>query len=187
MAQDRADSGTDSVNTEIEAVLAELVAIRADIVADASVPRTLLDSVHADYRDSARNLLHYLALRRHDLRRLQLRLAALGLSSLGRAESYVLATVDAVLQVVHHLMQRPWQPPPQEAAVVDFAAGRRLLAEHSEALLGPPAPGRAVRIMVTMPSEAAHEYSLVRRPARARHGLHAHQLRARRCRSVVGA
>jgi hypothetical protein len=45
-------------------------------------------------------LRHDLALRRHDLRPMQLRLAALGLSSLGRAESHVLATVDAVLGVL---------------------------------------------------------------------------------------
>ena len=40
--------------------------------------------------------------------------------------------------------------------------GRKLLAQHSEALLGPAAPGRPVQIMVTMPTEAAHEYTLVR-------------------------
>ena len=35
------------------------------------------------------NLLHYLGLRNHDLRELQSRLTALGLSSLGRTESSV--------------------------------------------------------------------------------------------------
>jgi hypothetical protein len=39
-------------------------------------------------------LIHYLALRRHDIRRLQEQLAALGLSSLGRMESHVLAGGD---------------------------------------------------------------------------------------------
>jgi pyruvate kinase len=130
------------------------------MVAASAVPQQRLDEVHANYRDSARNLLHYLALRRRDLRPLQLRLAALGLSSLGRAESHVLATVDAVLEVLHHLAGRVWQPPASEVRV-DFAAGRRLLAEHTDALLGPATPGRGVRIMVTMPSEAGHDYTLV--------------------------
>jgi pyruvate kinase len=146
---------------EIEDVLRELTAIRAEMVADPAMPQRRLEAVHAHYRDSARNLLHYLALRRHDLRPLQLRLAALGLSSLGRAESHVLATVDAVLEVLHHLAGRPWQPPSQEPGIVDFAAGQRLLAEHTEALLGPATPGRGVRIMVTMPSEAGDDYPLV--------------------------
>ena len=146
---------------DIESVLQELTAIRADMVAEPALPQQGLDEVHANYRDSARNLLHYLALRRRDLRPLQLRLAALGLSSLGRAESHVLATVDAVLEVLHRLAGDDWQPPASEAGRVDFAAGRRLLAEHTDALLGPARPGRAVRIMVTMPSEAGDDYTLV--------------------------
>jgi pyruvate kinase len=105
--------------------------------------------------------LHYLALRRHDLRPLQLRLAALGLSSLGRAESHVLATIDAVLGVLHRLTDPSWQPCSEEVAVVDFAKGQQLLAEHTSTLFGPAPIGRRVRIMVTMPSEAADDYLLV--------------------------
>jgi pyruvate kinase len=120
-----------------------------------------LDEVHANYRDSAGNLVHYLALRRHDLRPLQLQLAAMGLSSLGQAEAHVLATVDAVLGVLHRLAQRAWQLPAGEAPVVDFAHGQRLLTDHTDALLGPAPTGRSVRIMVTMPSEAAEDYLLV--------------------------
>jgi len=144
---------------EIELVLKELTALRAGMVAESAVHKTLLDVVHPNFRDSASNLLHYLALRRHDLRPLQLRLAALGLSSLGRAESHVLSTVDAVLDVLHRLTSNSWRPPPSE--LVDFSKGRRLLSEHTENLLGPSVPGRGVRIMVTMPSEAAHDYTLV--------------------------
>jgi pyruvate kinase len=147
-------------SADVDGVLDELTALRAEMVSDAAARQSLLDATHQRYRESARNLLHYLALRRHDLRPLQLRLTALGLSSLGRAESYVLATVEAVLDALHQLTHRP-AAPPREPAPVDFAMGQRLLAEHTEALLGPAAEGRGVRIMVTMPSEAAHEYSLV--------------------------
>ena len=109
-----------------------------------------------------RNLLHYLALRRRDLRPLSSRLTALGLSSLGRAESHVMATVDAVLGVLHGLAHRSWQSASEESPVVDFAKGQRLLTEHTNALLGAAPAGRSVRIMVTMPSEAADDYLLVR-------------------------
>ena len=142
-------------DAEIELLLQELAAIRERMVVDAAKQRATLESVHANFRDSADNLLHYLSLRRHDLRPLQLRLAALGLSSLGRAESHVLATVDAVLEVLRRLASRA---PPQTRGPVptlDFAHGQRLLADHTDALLGTAAPGRSVRIMVTMPSEAA--------------------------------
>jgi pyruvate kinase len=48
------------------------------------------------FRPSALNLAMYLALRRRDLRSLQTALMPLGLSSLGRCESRVLANLDAV-------------------------------------------------------------------------------------------
>ncbi len=149
----------------VAGLLAELTALRAEIATDAALPHPQLAAVHPNYRESARNLLHYLALRRRDRRALQLRLAAQGLSSLGRAESHVLATVDAVLGVLRALAgsSPPVAEPRAEAALagVDFERGQRLLAEHTEALLGPASPGRSVRIMVTVPGQAADDYGLI--------------------------
>ena len=45
----------------------------------------------------------YLALRRHDNRALQAALARLGLSSLGRSEAHVMATLEQVLGIVERL------------------------------------------------------------------------------------
>jgi len=146
----------------LEDILHELRLIRASILAEAAQSAPRLDRVHANYRESARNLVHYLGLRRRDLRPLQLSLARLGLSSLGRAESHVLATVNAVLEILHRLTGTPQPATATPSEVIDFATGERLLAEHTEALLGPATPGRGVRIIVTMPSEAADDYRLVR-------------------------
>ncbi|MDO8948342.1 MAG: pyruvate kinase [Desulfocapsaceae bacterium] len=158
--EDTADSSSPGIN-DIQHVLEELLTIRSKMVAEMVRSQRCLDEIHINHQKSARNLLHYLAVRCHDLRPLQQRLAKLGLSSLGRAESHVLVTVDAVLGVLHHLMHRFWQPPAEEADVVDFANGERLLAEHTECLFGPASPRRGVRIMVTMPSEAADNFSLI--------------------------
>ena len=146
---------------DILSVFRELTSIRAELVAAPAMSQHRLAGVHANYRDSARNLLHYLALRRRDLRPLQSRLAALGLSSLGRAESHVLATIDSVLTVLQCLAGGDGQLPAPEGGRIDFAEGQRLLAEHTEELLGPATHQRNVRIMVTMPSEAGHDYTLV--------------------------
>lgn len=148
-------------NSDIESVLSELIEIRKDLIHAAARSQSRLERIHPNYRESARNLLHYLALRRRDLRPLQRRLAALGLSSLGRAESHVLATVDAVLAVLQDMAGSPQEPSRQAEALVDFSKGERLLAEHTEELLGSAPSGRNVRIMVTMSSEAADDYSLV--------------------------
>ena len=149
-------------NENLEKILHDLRVIHKYILAEEAQSAERLDQVHANFRESARNLIHYLSLRRHDLRPLQLSLARLGLSSLGRAESHVLATVNAVLEILHRLTGTRHPPAANPAAVIDFATGERLLAEHTEALLGPATPGRGVRIMVTMPSEAADDYMLVR-------------------------
>ena len=53
-------------------------------------------SVHPDHRADAVNLTHYLALRQADVRSLQRSLGERGLSSLGRCEPHVLATVESV-------------------------------------------------------------------------------------------
>ena len=152
---------TPFTDPNIEAVLGELLAIRAEMVAEPSKFKIRLSQIHSNYRVSAANLLYYLTLRRHDLRPLQFRLAEMGLSSLGHAESHVLATVDAVLEVLRRLAQRSWQAPSAAATALNFARGQQLLAQHTEALLGPTPPRRATRIMVTMPSEAADDYMLV--------------------------
>jgi pyruvate kinase len=108
---------------------------------------------------SARNLIHYLTMRGRDLRPLQGRLAACGLSSLGRAESQALLSVETVLSVIRRLITPDTVSP---GVPIPVSSGRQLLAEHTRALLGPPPGGRQVRIMVTMPSEAADDHRLVR-------------------------
>ena len=81
----------------------ELTAIRAPCVEIEHACEADLRDVHPLYRDSARNLLHYLALGRRDMRDVQKRLASLGLSSLGRTESHVLDNLTAVSRILHHL------------------------------------------------------------------------------------
>ena len=147
---------------ELSELITELTALRHDMVEAAAQDADDLRAVHPNFQVSARNLLHYLALRRHDRRPLQDRLAALGLSSLGRAEAHALATVEAVL-VVLRALDSPGIPAPAlpPEAAPDFSSGPHLLAEHSATCLGPTPAGREVRIMVTMPSEAATDYNLV--------------------------
>jgi pyruvate kinase len=138
----------------------ELCLIHDDMLRLERENRGRLVEVHPAFRASARNLVHYLALRRRDLRPLQEQLTRLGLSSLGRTESHVLAAVRAVLGVLDRLSGQESRLP--DCELIDFVEGRELLRRHTADLLGVPPPGRAVRIMVTMPSEAAHEYPLVR-------------------------
>jgi pyruvate kinase len=112
--------------------------------------------------DSALNLAEYLALRRHDLRPLQAALMPWGLSSLGRIEGRVIPNLDAVIATLEVICgsksDRHFQRPPVEF----FFEGDRLLQQHTEELFGESSPHRRVRIMVTLDTEAATNYELVR-------------------------
>jgi pyruvate kinase len=118
--------------------------------------------VHPGHRASARNLLHYLALRRHDIRDLQEQLAAMGLSSLGRTESHVISALHNVMDVLAQMAGTDGPPSEAKQAEVPSKEGQKLLERNTVELLGPAPEGRCVRIMVTMPSEAGADYELVR-------------------------
>jgi pyruvate kinase len=165
----RSDSGTEPARLNarwapsvIDPLVKKLSAIRAELKGFEQKFEPRLNEVHLPYRESARNLLHYVCLRRHDLRPLQERLVELGLSSLGRSESSVLATIDAVLNILRGLGRSPAEIEPVRDDVIDFRASKALMEAHDEALLGPKPSNRAVRVMVTMPTEAADDYKLVR-------------------------
>lgn len=112
-------------------------------------------------RHSARNLALYLALRRYDLRELQTELSHWGLSSLGRSESRVLATIDALLATLGALCQAPRAAVPPRPDVRSFERGGKLLRRNARIVFGPPRRHRKVRILVTLPPEAAGDYDLV--------------------------
>jgi pyruvate kinase len=120
-----------------------------------------LDLAAPSMRESAYNLVHYLAVRRHDVRQLQDELSRLGLSSLGRMEAHVMASLQAVLQVLHALRPQANSTPMPEDVPITFDTGTALLVEHANAILGPAPPGRDTRIMVTMPGEAANDADLI--------------------------
>ena len=149
-------------NVEPKELLRQLASLRAemrDLEASGQIDFT---GVHADHRPSATNLLHYLALRRHDIRPLQGQLAALGLSSLGRTEPHVIGAVYAVMNALCRLAGAPENGEGLPDGAPEIGEGAILLDRNTEALLGPAPRGRSVRIMVTMPSEAATDYDLVR-------------------------
>lgn len=110
---------------------------------------------------SAENLLRYLALRSKDIRPLQDRLTCLGLSSLGRIEPHVKATINAVLHNLYLVSGR--EQPTSDALDIyaAFDAGADCLERNTSALFGNHAEKRRGHIIVTMPVEAADDYLMV--------------------------
>ena len=151
---------------ELRSLITPVNELAQSLLAVEKHAESLLRSVEPEHLPSARNLLHYLALRRHDLRELQDRLATLGLSSLGRSEPCVEATLTGVLELLERgtgVAPSRW---PRELVTLD--EGRRRLQRSTERLLGRPRAQRRVRILVTMPTEATSTRCGSRRSSGAR-------------------
>lgn len=146
----------------LEKLTAAITTLRDQALSLEQAYGTEIQKIAPDYQNSARNLLHYLALRQHDLRELQHELTVAGVSSLGRSEAHVLASLSAVREILRRAQGNAPTTSTELLPPVDFATGAEVLAHHTESLLGGRGPGSAVRIMVTMPSEAATDYVLVR-------------------------
>ncbi len=147
---------TTSLDTERWALASDLAKLEETMSRLESRYAEDIDLVHPELRADAVNLTHYLALRQGDERSLQRRLGERGLSSLGRCEPHVLATVENVRFTLDSSTSLP------VPASLSFEAGRRALDRNTDALFGPRPRGRVPRIMVTLPSEAATDYPLVR-------------------------
>ncbi len=120
-----------------------------------------LVKIYPGNRESAQNLIHYLAVRRHDIRDLQQDLSILGLSSLGRMEAHVMASLHGVLETLHKIDNRSIPPELQVEPSITHEQGNIILTEHTVNILGPQPELRNARIMVTMPSDAADEPELI--------------------------
>jgi pyruvate kinase len=121
----------------------------AGLIEALTVERARLDSDIAAalpaHRLSAVNLAHYIGLRKLELRDLQLELAALGLSSLGRCEGHVMDTL---------LRLAGWLATGQARDAIgapDSQQAETILHRNTRALFGPKPPERHVAIMVTAP------------------------------------
>ena len=120
-----------------------------------------IDGVAPDRRESARNLVHYVALRQHDLRDLQIRLSQRGLSSLSHCESCVMASLLETSERLHESLalrgdedakrQLP-RLEKERSSAMSWERAKRHLHQHTHDVLGPRPDDRHIYIMVTAPS-----------------------------------
>jgi pyruvate kinase len=153
--------------TRAALALEDLRQIRSQILAEGEdrLARLVSPGEHLD--PAIENLCHYLALRHIDIRPLQRRLMALGLSSMGRLESRVLPTIDTVLEALAALAGLPQEQTTPSRNEAEFFAGEHRLEHATETLFGPRMGARRTRIMVTLPSQASEGPDLALDLARA--------------------
>ena len=145
---------------DIERVGAQLQAISDRSLDFETDYAEALLAVHPEFRDSARNLVHYLALRETDIRELQEDLAVLGLSSLGHSERNVMGSIRAVLAAMQQFSSGADVTASPEREALELRNPRA--GANKRAMLGDNPDDRDVSIMVTLPAQAADSCVLVR-------------------------
>ncbi len=117
-----------------------------------------LSEIHPNFIKSARNLIHYRALRKEDITAVQNKLANIGLSRLDKPEGHVKASLLASRAILESLLNN--SPIKKHKAELTFKKSNRLGKSNAKSLLGYRSKGRRTRIMVTLPTEVAHNYQL---------------------------
>jgi len=148
------------VNYEkLQELINEIDLILVEIYSKEEEHNDQLELVHSAFKKGAKNLIHYRTLRTFDISKLQKKLGDLGLSMLGNIESHVVSSLENTKYILKSLIK--------DASTKDIKKGmsakkaNKEQKRHAKDLFGYRSKGRRVRIMVTLPSEAAYDYNLV--------------------------
>jgi pyruvate kinase len=153
----------------LAAISRELLRVEGKLRDLEKAMRASIARVRPDRRESAKNLVHYVAMRQDDLRDLQEQLSQRGLSSLGRSESCVMGSLLETSERAHEsLALRGDRKAKRELAriekereaAISWEAAKYYLHQHTRDMLGPRPEDRHIYIMVTAPSakEADHAW-----------------------------
>lgn len=144
---------------KIQALIRDIEEVISSLEASEKEHNVELEQVHPSFRDGARNLIHYSTFRSLNLKKLQKRLSNFGLSILASTESHVMATLTNSRQILLALIPETKQlNNPKRTSIKNSVKQQK---KHAKDLFGYRSKGRRVRIMVTLPTEAAYDYQFV--------------------------
>ncbi len=117
----------------------------------------LIDKVHPQYKESAKNLVHYLALRSFNSNKVQEQLATIGIPSPTNSEGHILYTILSIKTIINSLLSLNHSS--YDIPELSPKVAKSLLERHTKHLFGKPPKKRTTRIMVTQPTLAAEDVS----------------------------
>ena len=151
--------------TVILRLLDEVESIRKYAISMEQQHEYQLALIHENYYLSALNLVHYLALRSRDLRPLQAELSSYAISSQGHSEGYTLYNLHQIEIVLKALAGLPFDEKIRD--IPDFQSSKTLLQLHTKQLFGKEEYTGQTRIMVTLPSVAAEDITILQSMVKA--------------------
>ena len=119
----------------------------------------LIQIAHPSYRESALNLVHYLAFRSFDIDKLQDRLRYMGFPDMANIEGHVMKSLLAIKRIINSFLGLPLVE--KQKGIISIKKSEKLLNKNTKKLFGYKSKKRQTRIMVTLPATAADDYSLV--------------------------
>ncbi|MCD6179783.1 MAG: hypothetical protein J7K39_07755 [Bacteroidales bacterium] len=143
-----------SINNQIEEIISKAKELELN-------NNDLISKVHPVYRESALNLTHYLAFRSFAIDELQDKLKYMGLPDLANIEGHVMKSLLAIKTIINHLIGN--NVIEKQKGIISIKKSEKLLRKNTERLFGYKSKKRRTRIMVTLPSTAAEDYSMVNR------------------------
>jgi pyruvate kinase len=147
-------------SNELTALKEQVRALREHVRAVERFGEDEVALAHPSRRSAARNLVDYLALRQRDISVLQRNLQLHGFSSLGVIQGHVVASIDAVLGVLGTLGEQA-RPSSLPLLYPTIEGALTALTTFADRTLGPCSVDGTIRVMVTMPSEAATDPSII--------------------------
>jgi len=118
-----------------------------------------LDKIHPAYKQSAQNLILYLAFRQLDFDNIKEVLESFGISQLTKDERHIKSSIEAVINNISKILYPDYDF--NLLTKEKFKEGYNFQKINTTSLLGPEIADRITRIMVTLPSDAAYDYDLV--------------------------
>ncbi|MDO9552556.1 pyruvate kinase [Rhodonellum sp.] len=134
----------------------QLDSLESKMLAEVDKRSFLLKTLHPEQFHSARNLIHYLTLRKEEIRPLQNELHTLGLSSLASAESHIRRQIQAIQERIG----MEYSPEQLEVCTYDFS--KTILANKNIQLFGPKPGLDEPYIMVTFDVSFAENLDLIK-------------------------
>lgn len=140
----------------------ELIGLYRALINKEFIAKNISEKCHPNHKLSAINLVRYITLRNQDLRNIHDHLSDLGISSLRTCEGYVMHNVISALRLVKMLNgDNKWQPH-EDIQTIGYQNSKKLLQNHTSNLFLTNRRDKSTRIMVTLPSESAHDPEIIR-------------------------
>ena len=147
---------------KLDQLIIRLSRILQEIIENEDRINELTQRVHKKYKLSSKNLLRYLILRSHDLRKYHGTLSDLGVSSLRSTEGYVYSNLYNVLRNLHLIQGTPFYFD-ADIKLVGYTKSKKLIRKHANRLFKETQKKHFPEIMVTLPDEAAEDKKVIRK------------------------